>query len=226
MTPRSCIPCEKIEEDCYDWYDRHAKKLEEVKTKKADIVFIGDSITHFWNGEAGFSNGMETWQEFYGKRNVLNLGYGFDRTQNMLWRIDHGELEGQSPRLFILNAGTNNFSITQKYDGDTPEIAFEGVKKLVDTLYERYPEAAFIVMGVFPRLPQERWKKIIRLNQLSAEYFAGRDRIKFMDLRKEMSNPDGSFNPDLFIDGCCHPNNNGYRIWAEAMEGEIRQLGL
>ncbi len=226
MIPRSCIPCEKIEEDCYDWHDRHARKLAEVKTKKADIVFIGDSITHFWNEEDGIGNGVQVWQEFYGKRNVLNLGYGFDRTQNMLWRIDHGELDGQSPRLFILNAGTNQFSVTPNYDGDSPETAFEGVKKLVDTLYKRYPEAAFIVMGVFPRQPQALGDKIIRLNQLMAEYFAGKERIKFMDIREKMTCPDGSFNPALYIDRCCHPNNDGYRIWAEAMEGELRRIGL
>ncbi len=224
MPLRTCIPCEKIEEDCYDWYARHARKLAEVKTKKADIVFIGDSITHFWNDEDGIGNGTEVWNEYYGKRSVLNLGYGFDRTQNMLWRIDNGELDGQNPRLFVLNAGTNQFSITPNYDGDTPEAAFAGVKKLIDTLYERFPAAEFVVMGVFPRLPQECWDKIIRLNQFAEEYIAGKDRIKFLDIRKEMTNPDGSFNPDLYVDRVCHPNNAGYRIWAEALEKEIRRI--
>ena len=78
MLPRSCVPCEKIENDCYEWYERHAAKLKEVKTKRADIVFIGDSITHFWNRENNVGFGAKVWDEYYGKRTVLNLGYGFD----------------------------------------------------------------------------------------------------------------------------------------------------
>ncbi len=226
MIPRSCIPCEGFEQDCYDWQKRHAAKLEEVRTKNADIVFIGDSITHFWNEEDGIGNGTQIWTEYYGKRNVLNLGYGFDRTQNMLWRVENGELAGQNPKLFVLNAGTNQFSITAQYDGDTPETACEGVKKLIETLYERYPESVLIVMGLFPRLPQATWDKITALNKMLAEYAAGRERIVFLDLKEQMTNPDGSFNPGLYVDSVCHPNNGGYRIWAEAIEPILRKYDL
>ena len=164
--PRSCVPCEKIEEDGYDWYDRHRRKLEEVKTKRADIVFIGDSITHFWNDEDGDGNGLDVWKEFYGKRSVLNLGYGFDRTQNMLWRIHNGEMENQTPKMIVINAGTNQFSITQKYDGDSPEIAFEGVKLLIEEMRKLCPAARIVVMAVFPRLPEETTQK--RIDGLNA----------------------------------------------------------
>ena len=227
--PRSCVPCEKIEEDGYDWYDRHRRKLEEVKTKRADIVFIGDSITHFWNNEDGAGNGLDVWEEFYGKRTVLNLGYGFDRTQNMLWRIQNGELENQDPEMIVVNAGTNQFSITKNYNGDSSEIAFQGVKLLIETLQKYCPRALIIVMAVFPRLPEETTQKSIDgLNALLAEYVAKQQeqncRIKFLDITKQMRHPDGTFNPDLYMDLRCHPNNAGYRIWAEALEEEIRKV--
>ncbi|MBE6407177.1 MAG: G-D-S-L family lipolytic protein [Lentisphaerae bacterium] len=227
--PRSCVPCEKIEEDGYDWYDRHRRKLEEVKTKQADIVFIGDSITHFWNNEDGDGNGLDVWEEFYGKRSVLNLGYGFDRTQNMLWRIHNGEMENQTPEMIVINAGTNQFSITQKYDGDSSEIAFEGVKLLIEEMRKLCPAARIVVMAVFPRLPEETTqKRIDGLNALLKIYVeeqqkAG-DNILFLDITKQMRHLDGSFNPDLYIDQRCHPNSAGYRIWAEALEVEIRKI--
>lgn len=227
MLPRSCVPCEKIENDCYEWYERHAAKLEEVKTKRADIVFIGDSITHFWNRENNVGFGAKVWDEYYGKRNVLNLGYGFDRTQNMLWRIENGELENQDPKVFVINAGTNQFSITPNYDGDDSETAFAGVKLLIETLEQKYPRAEILVMAVFPRLPEETTQKSIDgLNALLKEYLTGRnkDSLKFIDITKAMRNPDGSFNPAIYVDGACHPNNAGYRIWAEALEPEIRRI--
>ncbi len=226
--PRTCIPCEKIEEDCYDWYDRHRRKLEEVKTKRADIVFIGDSITHFWN-EEDRANGLDVWEEFYGKRAVLNLGYGFDRTQNMLWRIQNGEMENQNPKLIVINAGTNQFSITPNYDGDSSEIAFQGVRLLIQEMRKLCPAARIVVMAVFPRLPEETTqKRIDGLNALLKVYVDEQqksgDNIQFLDIAKQMRHPDGSFNPDLYADRCCHPNSAGYRVWATALETEIRRI--
>ena len=218
---RSCIPCEKIENDSYDWYARHQAKLEETSHKKADIIFIGDSITHFWTREEKFSYGGDVWEEFFSKRSVLNLGFGFDRTQNMLWRIENGEMAGQEPEIIVVNAGTNNFSITPNYSGDTPEETFEGVKKLLNALRCRAPRALIIVMGVFPRQPAEIQVKITALNRLLEKYIsalAAEEKTVFLDLTEKFLYPDGSFNSDLYQDRRCHPNCAGYRIWANALE--------
>lgn len=63
MSPRSCIPCPKIENDAYDWYKRHETRCELAKKNSYDIVFIGDSITHFWADEDGVTHGVEVWRE-------------------------------------------------------------------------------------------------------------------------------------------------------------------
>lgn len=230
--PRSCIPCEKIEEDCYDWYQRHAAKLEEVKTKRADIVFIGDSITHFFSPEDGIGNGADVWEEFYGRRRVLNLGYGFDRTQNMLWRITHGEMENQDPKLIVINAGTNQFSNTAKYSGDSAEVTFEGVKKLIQTFRELCPAAKIVVMGIFPRggmiNNDTKQQRIDRVNELLADFVNnGTDtNIMFMDLKEKLVGADGLPEPRYFCADFCHPASAGYRVWAEALEKVIVELGL
>lgn len=224
--PRSCIPCEKIENDCYDWHERHKAKLEEVKNKRADLVFIGDSITHFWNKEENVSYGGDVWEEFYGKRNVLNLGFGFDRTQNMLWRLEHGEMANQSPRVIVVNAGTNHFSCTPNYDGDTPEDALEGVKKVIQTLRSLAPGAKIILMALFPRMPEDKQKKIDSLNALLKNHveICGDAELCFLDITEKFRYPDGSFNSELYADRCCHPNSAGYRIWANALERMIAPL--
>lgn len=226
MLPRTCIPCEKIEDDCYDWYQRHEAKCREARSRCADLIFLGDSITHFWSPEDGIGYGAEVWQEYYGRRRVLNLGFGFDRTQNMLWRLQNGEAANQNPKAVILNAGTNQFSITERYSGDSPEDAFAGVRLLVETIRDRWPDARILVMAVFPRLPAvPMQQKIDRLNRLLAEYCGERaaqdPRLIFVDISRRMLTPEGGFRPELYCDGCCHPNAAGYRIWAEAIEPYI-----
>lgn len=223
---RACIPCEKIEEDCYDWYERHAAKLAETAEKRADIIFIGDSITHFWNGEESRGNGSAVWEKYYGKRNVLNLGFGFDRTQNMLWRIQHGELNGQNPRLVIVNAGTNQFSVTPNYDGDSAEDAAEGVLTLVHSLRQRFPDAEIIVMAIFPRAgvigdePVQR--RIDRTNAIVKNTLCGEKSIQFLDIGPRFLRPDGTPDPSFYVDGVCHPNETGYSFWAEALEETVQ----
>lgn len=222
--PRTCIPCKKIETDRYDWHARHQAKLEEVRNKSADLVFIGDSITHFWSPEDGIGYGTEVWQEFYGSREVLNLGFGFDRAQNMLWRIKNGEMTNQTPKAVIINAGTNHFSITQNYDGDSPQDAFLGVKTLIETLHEMTPESFIIVMAVFPRVQAEKQCLIDELNRLLEIYLKDKTNMTFLDITGKFRYPDGSFNHDLYIDRACHPNCAGYRIWAESLEPMLRSL--
>lgn len=221
--PRTCYPHSKIEEDAYDWWSRHALKLEQAAACKYDIIFIGDSITHFWHDEQGRETENEpVWQEFYGKRSVLNLGYGYDRPQNVLYRLDNGEFAGQAPKLVVLNIGTNCYSITGRYDGDTPEIAFEGVKTVIERIFELAPECHMILMEVFPRLPEETQAKIDALNSLLREYAKGNSRIDVVSLYDKFTDH-GVFRSEFFSDGCCHPNASGYRIWAETIEPLVKK---
>lgn len=228
--PRSCVPCEKIEDDAYDWYQRHAAKLEEVKKIQADVVFIGDSITHFWGPEDGIGYGVKTWEKFYGKRRVLNLGYGFDRTQNMLWRIQNGELENQDPKVFVVNAGSNQFSVTPRYSGDPPAIAFLGAKALLSELYEKFPHAEFLVMALLPRdgnfggSNMSIQSCLDAFNRLLEEWVRTQPRMKFINITRQMLTPEGAFRPELYADQRCHPNDKGYVIWAEAIEPELRRI--
>ncbi|MBQ9776356.1 MAG: G-D-S-L family lipolytic protein [Lentisphaeria bacterium] len=224
--PRTCYPHSKIEEDCYDWWERHAQKVRQAQEKEYDIIFVGDSITHFWHSaeEQQRDQAHEVvWQEFYGKRNVLNLGYGFDRPQNVLWRLENGEFGTQKPKLVILNIGTNCFSITPRYDGDTPEIAFEGVKAVVEKIFELAPETHLLLMEIFPRLPLEIQKKIDQLNALLREFSAGDERITLVSINDKLAD-NGVLRPELYGDKCCHPNADGYRIWGNAIEPCIKEI--
>ena len=126
---RSIVPVPGFEKDSYDWPERHAVKLAWVKENRADVIFFGDSLTHFWTAENGEGHSEGLWQELFSGEKVLNLGYGYDRTQNVLWRIANGEVANQDPKMIVVNIGTNQFSISPNYDGDTPETAVAGIRE-------------------------------------------------------------------------------------------------
>ena len=72
------------------WKDRHEEKRALAEQGDWELVFLGDSITHGWEG-----NGQTTWDKYYGDRKAINLGFGGDRTEHVLWRLDHGEFDGK-----------------------------------------------------------------------------------------------------------------------------------
>src|SRR6266568_3569354 len=104
---------------------RHEGFLEDIKKKdgKIDVVFLGDSITDGWRGK-----GAKVWENEFAKFHPINLGIGGDRTQHVLWRIQHGELEGYKPKAFAIMIGTNNMS------SNTPEQIAGGNKAILDEI--------------------------------------------------------------------------------------------
>ena len=130
------IPVPKLENDSYDWYARHADVLRVKDGLNPEVVLIGDSITHFWGGEpkAKQANGPRSWQSTFGPYRTLNLGFGWDRIQNVLWRLDHGELDGLHPRVIVLHIGTNNTSDTANARENTPTEIANGIGAIVQRI--------------------------------------------------------------------------------------------
>lgn len=217
MTIRACSQLEKLENDCYDWYQRHAEKLSEAAGSDHDLVLIGDSITHFWSWPEGQ---YPSYQESFGAIRTLNLGFGWDRTPNALWRLAHGEMANQHPRWVVVNIGGNNQSVTPNYPGDTPEETAQGVRAVVDSFRALAPEAKIIVMAVFQRgtnaQPNRAW--IRRLNPLIREQIKGLPGVEFLDISERFMGADGEIDSSLFRGDNCHPCDKGYRIWAEALK--------
>lgn len=223
---RSIIPVTKIEDDGYDWFARHEKKCREAASGKFDIVFIGDSLTHYWMGDSHVDYGSAVWNEYYGKRKVLNLGFGYDRTQNVLWRLEHGEMDGQNPKLIVLNIGTNQFSETPNYPMDTPEDAVTGIRTVVEKLQTMFPETFFILMALFPRgeAGSVRARMTKEANRLLKPFAETRERLLYLDLGEALGEKDHSVRPELYNPCRTHLNEKGYRIWAEALEPHIRRI--
>lgn len=198
----------------YDWWQaRHLAINERVRGGGADLLFIGDSITHGWEGA-----GRAVWDRFYAGRNAANLGIGGDCTQHVLWRLDNGNLDGIAPKAAVVLIGTNNWS-----ENTAKEIA-AGVRAVVEKLRDRLPETRILLLALFPRgdLPE---KEQLRLREASRRYsrLAADPMVTFLDIGGVFLDKDGrlprSVMPDLL-----HLSETGYELWAGAMEPVLHGL--
>jgi lysophospholipase L1-like esterase len=215
------MPVPKLEQDSYDWYARHHAELELQKTMKPRVVLIGDSITHYWGGPpvSNEVNGPAAWQSVFGGMPVLNLGFGWDRTQNVLWRLRHGEFTGLTPQWVVLMVGTNNLTGTEQARASTPEEIVEGVDAIYREIRQRSPRSHVILMAILPRgaaANDPMRERIQATNRLLAAHFAGDPSVNYLDIGKSFLAPDGSLPAAMMPDGT-HPTDAGYQIWADAL---------
>jgi lysophospholipase L1-like esterase len=220
-TNTAIVPMVWLEKDSYNWDERHAQVLEIQKSLDPEIVLIGDSITHFWGGvpSARHQNGTKAWADTFDHHRVLNMGFGWDRTQNVLWRLDHGEMDGTHPKVVVLNIGTNNFSKTRHARDNTPAEVAQAIEAIVDRICRKCPSSRIIVMGVFPRgfnVDNPYRAKITALNHILAVQLAGRPSVGFLDISSGFLTKDGMISPAILFDGT-HPTEAGYAIWGKAL---------
>jgi len=205
----------------YDWPTRHAAVIEFNRTHKPEIVFIGDSIIHYWGGEpvAPKAWAADVWNRTFAGRSVENLGFGWDRTENVLWRINHGELDGIAPKLIIIKIGTNNTGINSADD-----IA-DGIEAVCVRVHAVQPGAKILLLGILPRRDEVPPRPVItdRVNQLLQAKLGHISWISYRDFGPAFRNPDGSVNAALFADGV-HPNHTGYAILGNLLHEQIARI--
>jgi lysophospholipase L1-like esterase len=225
------IPRSKLENDFYDWWARHEAALKIKDAINPDIVLIGDSITHLWGGVPETPNrkpnGGPAFEVTFAGYRVLNLGFGWDRVQNVLWRLDNGELNGLHPQLVVVNIGTNNFADTNNARENTPAEIAEGVRAVLLRVKVKMLNARLVLMGLFPRgeKPTDPMRaKIAEVNRLLAE-FGKTPGITFIDLGEKLTQPDGTISRQIMGD-LLHPTNQGYAIWGEALRPHLPPLSI
>ncbi|MEI8038661.1 MAG: GDSL-type esterase/lipase family protein [Verrucomicrobiota bacterium] len=214
------VPTPKLENDSYDWWARHADVLRSKDAINPEIVLIGDSITHFWGGQPAAKqvNGRKAFAAVFAPYRVLNLGFGWDRTQNVLWRLDHGELDGLHPRAVVIHIGTNNTSATAAARQNTPAEIVEGIAAICGRVRSKVPGVKILLMQVFPReqkADHPRRQAIAEINRLLVA-FAAANHLELIDLAPKFLQPDGTLPAELMPD-FCHPHEAGYAIWGDAL---------
>lgn len=196
----------------YDWETRHNEVLA-YNAHHPELAFIGNSITHYWSGEplAQIQRSNESWKENFGNRNPINMGFGWDRIENVLWRVYHGELDGIAPHQIVLMIGTNNLSL------NTNTEILTGLRFLIKEIQSRQPGAQIVLMGILPRREMEN--RIIHLNALIAK-IPGNLKMKYADPGKPFLNQHHKIIESLFSDGL-HPNDAGYKLLGKFIKQQL-----
>jgi beta-glucosidase len=198
-----------------NWIQRHESFNKRVKEGNVDLLFIGDSITQGWEGA-----GQDAWAKHYAKRNAVNLGIGGDRTQHVLWRLDHGNVEGISPKLAVLMIGTNNSNGTD----NTAEEIGAGIEAIVNKLRAKLPQTKILILAVFPRRekPDPQREKNTKASQIAAK-LADNQTVFYQDIGDKFLMPDGTLTKEIMPD-FLHLSPQGYEIWASAIEPIVAKL--
>lgn len=197
-----------------NWMKRHDSFNERVKQGNADLLFIGDSITQGWERA-----GKAVWDEYYTKRNAVNLGIGGDRTQHVLWRLDHGNIDGIQPKLAVLMIGTNNSG------NNTSEQIAAGLKAIVEKLRTKLPDTKVLVLAIFPRGPNkdDTKRKVNEGANAIIEKMADGKMVHYLDIGPKFLATDGTLSKEVMPD-LLHLNDQSYRTWAESIEPKVKEL--
>ncbi len=188
----------------YDWNVRHEEILS-LKKEQPVTIFMGNSITHFWGGEPTSSRiaGPISWAKYFSALPAVNLGYGWDRIENVLWRVYHGELDNLDAKNIVINIGTNNLSVN-----NTDEEVIKGLNHLIKAIQQRQSKAKILLLGIYPRRGMEKRIEVIngKIHNLASSLIIG-----YNDPGRKLLLPDGKIDESLFSDGL-HPNEKGYDL--------------
>ena len=196
------------------WMSHFARNVERVKGKDVELAFDGDSITDGWQG-----NGRAVWAKYYEGRKATDFGISGDRTENVLWRLDHGQMKGLHPKLVALMIGTNNLAAN-------PEAQItEGITEIIKKYQTLCPDAVILLQAIFPRgekADNPLRQKIKNINAALAKLGDGQ-KVIYVDFGDKFLEPDGTLTKDIMPD-FLHPNARGYEIWAEAIQPEVDKV--
>ncbi|MBN2591742.1 MAG: hypothetical protein JXA96_17885 [Sedimentisphaerales bacterium] len=196
--------------------ERHNAFVETAENEQFDILFLGDSITDWWQQGAAQGGGADVQKKYFGDNKVANFAIAGDTTQGVLWGLKEGEGQGHRPKAIMLMIGTNNTG------SNTGEEIAEGVGAIIYELRQDFPDAKILLLAIFPRGSSNSDSNRVKnevANKIIAKLHDGKN-VFFMNINDKFMNADGSLKG--FRGDNLHPNEEGYVIWAEAVADTLK----
>ncbi len=207
------------------WVAHHATCVEKVRAMKdgIDVALLGDSITQGWGGGWDGAPFNAAWQKQFGALKVVNLGIGGDRIENILWRLDHGALNGASPKVIVLMIGVNNAPLVFA-NGAPAASAARGIQLCLENLRLRCPKSRIVLVKILPSFDpaKEAGKAAVDINAaLDALKLDADANTQLLDLCKDFTNADGTLKAELYSDGHLHLGPAGYDVFAARLKAAV-----
>ena len=199
----------------------HARLLEKAKEPGIKVYFEGDSIARRWDGD-DYPQFAANFKKNFAKWHAADFGWGADTTQNILWRLEHGEMDGVNPKIVVLLAGTNNIGRAAPHAGEAEDVT-RGVEAIVRVIEEKAPGAAIVVTGIFPRNDNRAAIPVIEEINRNLAKFADGQRVRFLNINDRLADGDGKLHDGMTVDQL-HPTLEGYQIWADALKPIFKEV--
>jgi lysophospholipase L1-like esterase len=206
--------------------DRNSQIAHEMLVEKArrggiDLYFVGDSITRRW-GATDRPEFLANWRKNFFGWNAADFGWGADGIQNILWRLENGELDDVNPKVIVVLAGTNNVGKAPADDAKVAEIT-QGIKRVIDVCRQKAPSATIVLMAIFPRNDSLAVIPTInRINHNIAEFADGR-LVRFLNINDRLADKNGMLFEGITVDKL-HPSLKGYQVWADGLRPILAEL--
>jgi lysophospholipase L1-like esterase len=203
----------------------HSQLLAKAKQPGIDVYFEGDSITRRW-GTFDYPDLLANWKENFFGWNAADFGWGGDRTQNILWRLENGELDGINPKVVVLLAGTNNVSNASApadADARTADIS-RGIQAIVRIIQEKAPAATIIVFGIFPRNDNMAFMPVIDKINRSLPAMADGKKIRYLNINDKLADGNGTLIGGMMNADKLHLTVKAYQVWADALKPILTEL--
>ena len=202
----------------------HEQMVTNLERGRIDVYFSGDSITRRWRA-TDYPQFLANWNENFFGWNAANYGWGGDSVQNILWRLQNGELDGVHPKVIVLLAGTNNVGSFPASDAKVANIT-KGIKALLSTMQEKSPKATIILMGILPRNdgpnPSALVASIDKINGNIAQFADGK-KVRYLNINDKVAGKDGKLIEGMTVDRL-HLSVKGYQAWADALKPLLTEL--
>lgn len=202
------------------WLEGHRALVERARRGGVDLYFIGDSITRRW--EADY---RDNWDRNLAEFRPGNFGMGGDCTEHVLYRIEHGALDGIRPRAIVLLIGTNDVGFeASPSDIGLVERVSAGIAACAEALLQRAPNSKLLLVGVTARNTAGTTSLMPTIHAVNERIssFADGERVRFLDINDRLADPGGKLNVGTTLDGL-HLTERGYQVWADAMRPTLAE---
>lgn len=202
----------------------HEQLVQKAGQGGIDVYFVGDSITRRWGAsDLQYQPLLENWRTNFLGWNAGNFGWGADRIENILWRLQNGELDGVNPKVIVLLAGINNVG-TQPGDAEKVADITQGLEAILNSCHEKAPNATIIITGIFPRNDTLAVIPTIRQINLNLAGLADGKRVRYLDINDKLADQDGRLFPGMMNADRLHPTLKAYQLWADALKPLFTEL--